>query len=413
MRKILFPLLLIGVMLVLSCKKKNKDDDPNNPDGSGGSSTKIELAVSPWPCYGQNPRLSFSSPYNGPSAQPTEKWKVNINKSVMNHSMIIGSDGTIYVNGKRSLIAVRPEDGSVKWSYDAKMDLSEAAIIDKNNIIYVTGIEYGSLLNTYGNVIAIKADSGTLKWKFNSKDSVSGGYTSSPNIGYEEYLYAAENNTKKLYALNYKGEKAWEFASPYMIIGMPAVGNDSIIYFSSYQAADGNGSLIAVRPGGTQKWRVDFNSGSPATSPAIGIPVLTHGYIYVSYGGRLYCYKKDGKSDWDLPIQSGNAGTRISVSNETVYFHDNSGNNTYLISMKNSAPVFSLVLPYNTTIENDGNIYITGTTSIVFFNTSTQTTSWTYSLGTNSAELSTAYAVIDKNGVMYIATDQGNLIALH
>jgi len=399
--------LLAGIMTWHACKDK-KNNGSGGDDNGGGGITKIELAVSPWPCYGQNPRLSFSSPYAGPSSAPSQKWKVNVAKGVLLHSLVIGPDGTLYVNSRRSLIAVNPSDGSVKWTYDAKMELSEAPVVDKNNVVYITGIEYGLQYNTYGEVVAVKGDSGTVKWRFNSGDSVSGGYIAAPAIGYEGYLYVAENGPKKLYALNGKGQKAWEYSSPYPIKGMPAIGADSTLYITAYSVADSKGSLIALRPGGTEKWKVDF-SASSATQPAVS----PAGNIYISYGAKMYCYKATGTLKWSLIIQSGVAASRLSVgSTESVYFTDNNSQPS-VIAMNDGIQEFTN--PYlngNITADNNKNIFVQSNSTLFAHDVSTKTTIWTYSLAPNTAEGNTAYAVIDKNGVIYVTTEQGQLIAL-
>lgn len=83
----------------------------------------------------------------------------------------------------------------------------------------------------------------------------------------------------------------WSFESGAALQSSPAIGQNGVIYFGSY-----DGNLYALNPDGTKRWQ--FPTGglifsSPAVAPG--------GTIYVgSYDHKLYAIHSDGSKKWEF-----------------------------------------------------------------------------------------------------------------
>ena len=391
-------LLLFGMSLLLvltACKdKKNKDDDGNSDP------TKIGLAVSPWPCYSQNNQRTNISPNNSlPSANL--KWSLDL--GVWLRGLVIGPDGTLYVNGQKKVFAVNP-DGTLKWSYDAGFFLSPCPVVGTNNRIYVNGYNTVNTFEYTGSVLCLSTDSGTVKWRFNSPDAVNGGFWSSPMIGLDGYLYVAEKMTKTLYALDVNGSVNWSFIAAYDLVGAPAIGSDSTIYLSAYQTSDGKGYLYAIRPGGTEKWKYSANTLTEA--------VVGPTYLNIGIAGEMVWVTKAGVKKWNKTVPPGSVSSGFAVGKDaTVYFELNDGGTTYMrIHQDGLEKWYSDLFGGRYTITNDSKIYISKETSLILFDIATKTKTWEYTYAGFVENVTSP--VVGTNGIVYIPAKNGMLYAL-
>ena len=191
----------------------------------------------------------------------TVKWSFHANEKVYS-SPAIGDDGTVYCTSYGSyLYALYPENGTVKWQYHTGGSVRTSPCIADDGTVYVVSVN-GVLHTLYPN--------GTLKWR---ADYIDGG--TSPTIGSDGTIYCGYH---KLYAVNPDGSLKWVF-DPGNIgsikEGTPCNSLDGTIYFGTY--ASSGGDLIAVYPGGSERWRLHLATGYIMSAPAIG----SDGTVYV------------------------------------------------------------------------------------------------------------------------------------
>ena len=268
----------------------------------------------------------------------TIKWKFDfVNQTffpMISPTPTIGSDGTIYcvgvtdTRGGISLVALDPNDGSVKWSgpvyignlgpnpsIEVALDLSGTVYVcTLNNIIAYTApttgtagifkfnitsivvgrissVAIGSDKTIYvggsGKILAFNPD-GTPKWSytFNSSNVL----TTTPSIGYDGTVYVGSAD-RSLYAITDVGTAGilkWSYATGGSIVASsPTIGSDGTVYvgsanFSLYAiTAPTNGSTTGVL-----KWSY-ATGGNIQSSPAIG----PDGTVYVGSNDKsLYAF---------------------------------------------------------------------------------------------------------------------------
>jgi len=138
---------------------------------------------------------------------------------------------------------------------------------------------------------------------------------SSPTVGVDGTLYVGSSDGR-LTALNTDGSTRWTFQADGQV-GTPTIGPDGTLYVGTWRGDTGNnmrGSLYAIRPNGTQKWRFpagDWVDSSPVLGP--------DGAIYVSSGGTLYAIASSGKQKWSSHVGGETTSATIGTDG-TVYF---------------------------------------------------------------------------------------------
>ena len=192
--------------------------------------------VGPWPMLQQNPGHTGQSPLLGPlfpsGAPPPGAVKVWQGFDKIKMSPIVGDDGTIYVGLGFSFCAINPPDPSApklttKWCTKLHADVSGSAALLAHNPYYGAVTVYVG--DRDNSLSAFKIDDGSLLWRY--------------NFGFEGDIWAS-----------------------------PAPGPNGEIYFVHTQSFDGFGTLTALNPTGTVKWKYTigqyvFGSGAPAIHP--------------------------------------------------------------------------------------------------------------------------------------------------
>jgi len=172
----------------------------------------------------------------------TLKWRFGTGDQVESSSAI-GCDGTIYVRSNDGyLYAINP-DGAMRWKLGIGGSLYESSlVINSNGTIYVELEEIcpfgeSGLLCNYYYVIN---PNGTLK----NKDKLERGlFKTIPAIGSDGTIYVG--GEADFYAINPNGSLKWKFGIGSLINSSPAIGSDGTIYFGS-----DDGNLYAI--GGTE-----------------------------------------------------------------------------------------------------------------------------------------------------------------
>ena len=239
------------------------------------------------------------------SPEGQEKWFVLLSSSGTILSAALAEDGTLYIGGD-TLIALNPEDGSLKWEYDIQTTTSIAAApaVGRDGTMYVC-TRPGAREN-YSKLFAIHPD-GTKKWELDV-----GVMETSPALSEVGTIYItswvpestrAEPGIKTgLTAITPDGRVLWSYETrfpdwhfnpdqrgmPWGSDSSPIVGADGTVYFGTDA-----GLVYAVNDDGTLKWT--FGAGGefdncPSMDAGGTLYICHSGGPGELYGGPLRCY---------------------------------------------------------------------------------------------------------------------------
>jgi len=366
----------------------------------------VEYKEAAWPMFMHDPQRSGRSPYLGPQWDDVAwvfgvpVWgKRNVSQP------IIGSDGTIYVYTYYDdhLYAIS-SDGNLKW----KVENPEAGCDPCN---FTPAIGYDGTI--YLPVAASGGGGGGKLLAFDPMGSIKLSYPlqylpTTPAIGSDGVIYIGAGS---LHAINPDGTLKWRCDEVYT--GHPfliAIGPDGTIYVPE------SSGLAAVNSDGGLKWRISTGwiSGSPAVGPdsTIYLPVLS----------ELWAISSDGVIKWrlgDLPCRTNDwrGITPIAIAPDgTVYL----GNCLLYAVSPNGELKWQFELPIewlNTpNIGSDGTIYIgsysgsySGEGGGVYAINADGTLKWKYTHPESfGAFLGSS---LGSNGTLYVVSDVGGLYA--
>jgi len=205
----------------------------------------------------------------------TQKWAIDVTGQYA--CPAIGSDGTIYLWGEidGKLHAIRPEDGSEKWSFTAEgFAMNSSAAVGPDGIIYAMG-------GSDGNLYAINPTDGSQRWAF----KMGNGSQSSPAIGADGTIYVGSEDNN-IYAIKPNGTRKWEFKTGGSVESSPAISPDGTIYVGSNDnnlyAINGSSGGLA-HTGWPMFHRNLRHTGLNAKSPVADIKANGYdGYLRVS-----------------------------------------------------------------------------------------------------------------------------------
>jgi len=173
----------------------------------------------------------------------------------------LGGDGTVYVPGCSSMVAVNP-DGGIRWRCPTGSELREPPVLGADGTIYVT---------TVVGCLAIGPD-GSVRWRY----SVPGVRESGPM----------------------------------------AIGEDGVIYMHCF-----SGPVVALNPDGTERWvsPVSISLDNPPVIDGSGMIYLGDGL------DTLFCLNQDGTLHWQRHNYPAPAGSCVIGADGNVYFAGNTG----------------------------------------------------------------------------------------
>lgn len=194
--------------------------------------------------FGTDGRKIFAINTNG-----IEKWHYVTGDIVMG-SPAIGNDGTIYIGSMDRYLYALYSNGTLRWRFYTGGEIKGSASIASDNTIYVPSFD-GYLYALYPN--------GTMKWQASTGGSIAAAGTALAEDG---TIYVG---TEQLRAFYPNGTLKWMANVQGSIYGtVPAVSADGTIYISV------DGSLVAVNPDGTERWRKQLTIARIHSSPCIG-----------------------------------------------------------------------------------------------------------------------------------------------
>lgn len=204
-------------------------------------------------------------------------------------NVVLGPDGNLYAGNTGGAIYSITRGGTVRWTYQTGNSVWTTPAFARDGTSY-----WGSLdLNVY----ALDAQ-GRKRWSTPTIGYVVG----SPALSADERTLYVTSFDSRLYALDARtGLPKWSFATDEHVYASPALLEDADGAVRSIVIASADGSVYAVAPDGTLRWRYDTGDVI-RSSPVIGRkPAGEDGHIvYVGAGdGTLYALDAEtGRRRW-------------------------------------------------------------------------------------------------------------------
>jgi len=317
---------------------------------SGGYSAEASLpVVGNW---------SYNLTFAGTNTNKV-KWSKEIPNSNLN-TPTVDKDGNIYsVNLDHELISY-DKDGNERWKISDGTHYSPygSVVIGNDNTLY---------MSAGPNLIALTSD-GQIKWK----TSFTANFSQTPAIDKDGTVYAYNNSDDKLYAINPDGSMKWKTAVINDGVAdnkSPLISKDGTIYVQGSAAAS---YLTAVDKTGQIKWKI------PSSGYLSNYSLLPSGEVLSSF----YAASNTGYVNIINPVDG--------TIKKTIKF-SNSGGGHFTLYSEYSKELIVQNGKELSSYDLDGN------------------QKWTYQ--TNGVLLNTP--IIDKNGVIYFSSQDGNFTALN
>ncbi len=246
--------------------------------------------------FGAGSDNGFDTNVYAVTSSGTLKWTFATGATgVIGASPAIGGDGTVYVGGTdMNLYALDGSTGAKKWSFAAGTMISSTPAIAGNGTIYFRD----------DTKLYALTGAGAQSWSFALADSTTGTY-SSPAVGANGTIYVG-TNTGSLYAVNPDGTQKWKYSANENvttpgdadIYTSPAIAADGTIYFANL-----HGTVYAISDNGTsaaKKWSWTTSDQSSVTS---SIALGADGTLYFAgYDHKLHALNSSGSEKWSCPL---------------------------------------------------------------------------------------------------------------
>ncbi|MFP8951586.1 PQQ-binding-like beta-propeller repeat protein [Natrialbaceae archaeon A-arb3/5] len=277
------------------------------PRSTAGARSQSSIDEFDWPMArydaagtGHNPAAS------GPTDGVQVRWKRELDASVRGSAAVICADGTLFVVGRRSLVALDAGTGRVRFTRSGSYQSSPAhakASAYRTDTLAVTSREgiYG--LNAGGGYELAGVSVGVERWH---APGDAPGYRTSANprepspVAVDGTVYAAVPETGRLIAIDASsGRTEWEYVSTDLPMGdphRPAV-RDGTVYVSGWPTTVA--ALDAET--GEQRWAVGLDHPDVLAPTATEAGVVVPGWDTVSLldptdGSVLWEYDHDGNA---------------------------------------------------------------------------------------------------------------------
>lgn len=219
-------------------------------------------------------------------------------------------------------------------------------------------------------------------------------WKSSPVIGRDGTVYVGGQGNQTLFAFNPDGTEKWRRVLDAEIWGSPALAADGTVYIIAR-------SLYAFAPDGTQKWL--FDTGNISAS---GVTVGPDGTLYTANLSRLFAVNPNGTVRWQVTQGGVSESTPVLAEDGTVVSCTSSGIKGYradgTLKWSNAAIKTTLASPL---VTGRGSVLVgTGMGQLVEVSLATGAEIRSTPLG---ASADTATPAMGPDGVIYIGTNRG------
>lgn len=145
-------------------------------------------------------------------------WKVSYGGSISSTPLFYNN--TIYFGCANHFVyALNPEDGSLKWKFEARDGIVLSYVREYNGLLYFGSFDH--------HMYAITPDTGKLVWKYETRDKIASTPCFSEGLVYfggkDRFVYALKADT---------GELVWKYETFGTIISYPVVSDDKVLIVS-------------------------------------------------------------------------------------------------------------------------------------------------------------------------------------
>lgn len=150
------------------------------------------------------------------------------------------------------------------------------------------------------------------------------GLSDSPVVGTDGTIYVGSylDGQSRFLAINPNGTLKWS-ADIYggTTEGIPAIGSDGAIYFTTSGGVNQNGLLYCLNPDGSLRWTGNDASLTHFWGVGTGLALEDDGTIYLcdSVGGALKAVNPDGTLKWSFPLGAGSWSSPAIADDGTIY----------------------------------------------------------------------------------------------
>jgi outer membrane protein assembly factor BamB len=353
------------------------------------------------------------------------KWKYQLGKREGGdpNSVVVSSDGTIYVAGASEIFAL-DKNGKKIWSKSYQS--TQGPAVTEDGIVYFLSKD---------TIVALD-NNGEEKWQFKTNGATAFG----PTIGPDGTIYQGSWDSY-FYAINKDGTLKWKYKTAGTISYPASIDKNGIIYLGGGDAHAGpDGNLYAFSSNGTLKWKYDTKTlrvGSPAIGP--------DGLIYVAAAPNLFVFDSSGTLKWKmgsqvdpgnvqaaettgcgappLPACNGmgqpqNGSTQPSTGCGAPPLPPCNGvgsQNGNMPQPEDSGSIAGIITP---AIASSGTIYIGNPQGVLSaIDPKTQEIKWTYKTGADSNQPGfyglPSFPVVDNEGSVYFGSVDGKMYAVN
>lgn len=192
--------------------------------------------------------------------------------------------------------AVNYRDGRLNWTYSTGDKIRGTGTVKHGHVFF--GSDDGKLY-------ALIANNGRFMWEYDADAPV----RSAPLVTNDRIIFGAESG--ELFSLELSGNRKWAFRTRKAITSTPAIDDDGIIYFGSF-----DGFVYAVdAENGYSQWRFRTQG------PVVASPVVKDMMVYIgSTDGKLYCLNAEtGREKWQFETEEPIISSPR-IHQDTVYF---------------------------------------------------------------------------------------------
>ena len=319
----------------------------------------------------------------GPATAPRSMWTYQTGARVF-ASPVAGHDGTIFVGSLDGQFVALNRDGTVRWRYAAGQKVYPSALVVGTSVIF----------GTHQQELVSLSLGGQPRWKLPLEDVVDASAT----LGPDDRVYFVANG---VYAVDLLGRMHWHKPTADHVRSAPVIHPTRLVIVGTTE-----GSLIALRPDGTQAWQVAAGGAIEGAAS-----VDDEGRIYAGTGrGEILQVDADGAVLWRF--QTGDeVRATPAIGRDGTIVVGSYDHNVYAIAPSGSmlwkVPTLGRVRA-SARIDADGRIYVGSQDNFLYCIGPKGSVLWKHNVGQDVDST----VEIGTDGTLYFGSDDGAVHAL-